>query len=85
MNKKFTREQVVELLCIALLHSDEDWTFEEFEDPKMIKGSLRIWNSIKRDSDIHFGDCTKQIQTCCKCLMEHYIKVAENILVEYSF
>jgi len=64
------REQII----IQLIARDEDMSVEEAAD------FWARWKAELEKNPEHFGDCTKEPQTCNRCLIESYYRDADQIL-----
>ena len=64
-----------ERIAIMLFAQDDEVSFREAEYMLLEPLKDLLWADGK-----HFGDCTNEPQTCCRCLHEGYLKEADQIL-----
>ncbi len=68
------KDKIREGLVIRLMAADEVMSIED---------AAEFWSKWKAELEKnpeHFGDCTKEPQTCNRCLVEEYYRQANDIL-----
>ena len=68
------QQGIREGMVIRLMAGDEEIS---------IDGASRFWGQWKaelRNNPEHFGDCTKEPQSCNRCLIENYYSQSDDIL-----
>ena len=66
--------EIRERIVISLMASDEEMTYERAVD------FWARWKAELAKNPEHFGDCTKEPQTCNRCLIEDYYEQADQII-----
>ena len=69
-----TQQEIREGTVIRFLARDEGVTIEDAMD------YWGRWLTELKKNPEHFGDCTKEPQTCNRCLIEGYYREVDNFL-----
>ena len=74
MTAKEINNEIRERIAISLVARDEEMLFDK---------AIVFWGKWKKELALHpehFGDCTKEPQTCNRCLIDDYYKDADQII-----
>lgn len=72
------QEKIRDGIVVRLMAADEGMSVDEAED-FWLKWKRALLFEPYADGQ-HFGDCTKEPQTCMRCLVEDYYRQADEIL-----